>query len=51
MEQFSVYGLASVIIKKLIVHLAKNDVPLKSLTFKTGQKKWDGGSSTYGLPS
>ena len=22
-----------------------NDVPLKSLTFQTGQKKWDGGSN------
>ena len=21
-----------------------NDVPLKNLTFQTGQKKWDGGS-------
>ena len=21
-----------------------NDVPLKSLTFQTGQKQWDGGS-------
>ena len=24
-----------------------NDVPLKSLTFQKGQKKWDGGSTIY----
>ena len=23
-----------------------NDVPLKNLTFQTGQTKWDGGSNT-----
>ena len=24
-----------------------NDVPLKNLTFQTGQTKWDGGSTNY----
>ena len=24
-----------------------NDVPLKNLTFQTGQTKWDGGSKKY----
>ena len=26
-----------------------NDIPLKNLTFQTGQKKWDGGSIIYFL--
>ena len=28
-----------------------NDVPLKSLTFQTGQTKWDGGSITKRTPN